>query len=344
MKKLSRFPKLKKLVYFFIPRFTRMRLLWTLETFKFLFKNKLLVPRTKSDYMFAEDFSCYWENLSVSAQNSVRQKLLRNLDSLSIETVNNFIKRQSYIASHNILEQSNIFTKEEIEQQRECSRTIQKITRKMSHYNFSLLSSECFYGLSGLRWLPSKVKKEKLENGIFIDVGAFEGDTSIFLSMNFNPKHIYAFEPENKNFEILKNNCKLKYSNTIIPIKAGLSNQAGKAHITSNGGESHLSQNGLDQELELLIFDDFWREFHPKEKIALIKMDVEGAEIQALKGMEQAINAYRPVLAISIYHKAEDFFTIKPWLENICPEYKFMIRKASPFSLTGETMLLAYID
>lgn len=72
-------------------------------------------------------------------------------------------------------------------------------------------------------------------------------------------------------------------------------------------------------------------------------MDIEGEEMKALLGSDQIIRRDKPVLAISIYHKPEDFFNIKPWLQSICPDYKFIIKKAHPFSFDRETMLLAYL-
>jgi len=67
-------------------------------------------------------------------------------------------------------------------------------------------------------------------------------------------------------------------------------------------------------------------------------------ETKALIGAVETIKEFEPVLAISIYHNPEDFFLIKPWLEKICPSYKFIIKKANPFSLSHEVMLLAYTE
>lgn len=333
----------KRIIYFFIHRFTRTRIHWFLETLKFFQKNKNLVPRNGNEFLVAEGFRTYFESLGTEGQLEARNKLVQNLDMLSIESVDNFIKRQLYIANHNILEQGKLFTQLEIEQQKECSEVIHEITNKMSPYHFSFLPSECFYGMSGLRWLPIGITN-KIKNGVFIDVGAYEGDTAVFLAMNFNPSQVYAFEPEAKNFQILSKNARILGHNIIIPINSGLSDHEGTTHITSNEGESHLSTDKKDQEIKLTAFDYFWPKQNNQDKITLIKMDIEGAEMQALRGLEKTIIKDKPVLAISIYHNASDFFTIKPWLENICPDYKYIIRKASPFALTGETMLVAYID
>ena len=60
-----------------------------------------------------------------------------------------------------------------------------------------------------------------------------------------------------------------------------------------------------------------------------IKMDIEGSELRALKGAEQSIHKYRPKLAISIYHRPEDIFTLPDLLLSYHPDYKFYLRHYS---------------
>jgi hypothetical protein len=68
-------------------------------------------------------------------------------------------------------------------------------------------------------------------------------------------------------------------------------------------------------------------------------MDIEGAELNALKGAEQIIKRYKPKLAICIYHKPEDIWTIPNLLLEFVPDYQFYIRH---YSLTCfETVLYA---
>lgn len=56
------------------------------------------------------------------------------------------------------------------------------------------------------------------------------------------------------------------------------------------------------------------------------KMDIEGAEQKALEGAKNIIRAYRPKLAISIYHKADDFYKIPLCIHELVPEYQFYVR------------------
>lgn len=335
---------LKQIAYFFIGRYTRTRIFWRAQTCKFIWENKLLSIRSESELAMANAFRAYWEKLSDLERSEVREKLIKDLNPQSVEAVDQFIKRHLYIANHNLLEQATLFSDLEISEQKECSLDIQRLAKRMKAYQFSFLPSECFYGLSGLRWLPQNIV-ERLQGGIFVDAGAYEGDTAVFFKEKFKLQHLYAFEPDNKNYQILEHNCQIAGQESFTLIQAGLSDQPGTAHLSSQGGESRISNNENDQVMPLLKLDDYWQNhIGPDRKISLIKMDIEGAEISALQGMENIIREQKPVLAISIYHRPEDFFTIKPWLETLCPQYKYIIKKASPFALTGETMLLAYID
>jgi hypothetical protein len=57
-----------------------------------------------------------------------------------------------------------------------------------------------------------------------------------------------------------------------------------------------------------------------------IKMDIEGSEMEALKGAASTIKNRKPCLAISVYHKPEGIVTIPAFLQNLVPEYKFYLR------------------
>ena len=75
--------------------------------------------------------------------------------------------------------------------------------------------------------------------------------------------------------------------------------------------------------------------------VGFIKMDIEGAELEALRGAEKSLLRDKPLLAICIYHKAGDMLAIMDYLHTLIPEYHFWVRHYSPFSY--ETLLYASI-
>ena len=70
-------------------------------------------------------------------------------------------------------------------------------------------------------------------------------------------------------------------------------------------------------------------------------MDVEGFEIETLKGAQKIIKSLKPKLAISIYHKPLDFYEIPLYIKSLMPDYKFKIRQHD-FGFY-DTVLYAYI-
>lgn len=71
-----------------------------------------------------------------------------------------------------------------------------------------------------------------------------------------------------------------------------------------------------------------------KKPVDMIKLDIEGAEANAILGMKDIIHKNKPVLAICIYHKQDDFITLPKFILSIVPEYKIFFRQylLTPFS------------
>ena len=75
--------------------------------------------------------------------------------------------------------------------------------------------------------------------------------------------------------------------------------------------------------------------------VGLIKVDIEGAEPLFLEGAKQTIIKQRPVLLLSIYHSAHDFFELKPLIESWGVKYKYRIYKPAIETATLEILLIA---
>ena len=75
--------------------------------------------------------------------------------------------------------------------------------------------------------------------------------------------------------------------------------------------------------------------------VDMIKLDIEGAEANALFGMQNIIRKYKPVLAICIYHKQDDFIKLPKLVLDLVPEYKLYFRQylLTPFSTVMYAMI-----
>lgn len=116
-------------------------------------------------------------------------------------------------------------------------------------------------------------------------------------------------------------------------IPKGLWSKAGVLRFRSQGRGGSITANG-EMSVEVESIDYF-----VKEPVTFIKLDVEGAEYQALLGAEHTIASYKPKLAICTYHKLEDIWELPSLIHEMNPEYRFYLRHYS--FAENETVLYA---
>lgn len=157
------------------------------------------------------------------------------------------------------------------------------------------------------------------DNEVFIDVGGYDGFTSEeFIKRCTNYKSVHIFEPEEKNIFSAKK--RLKHFKNINFYEIGLSNKKETLRFDISGSSSKISENG---EIEICVdrLDDVL-----KEKPTFIKMDIEGAESFAIEGAKETIKNHHPKLAISVYHKKNDFWKIPEQIFAIREDYDLYLR------------------
>jgi FkbM family methyltransferase len=140
---------------------------------------------------------------------------------------------------------------------------------------------------------------------------------------------VYAFEPLPSHVKIVEYNIAQNLlGDRITVISAGVgseSNQVAKAHhLFSQVTHPGFQILGNEDQFPVVSIDDYVDE-SKISKIDFIKMDIEGFEIAALKGAAKTIEHFSPKLAISLYHKWDDFFTIPLFLKEKYPFYKFYL-------------------
>jgi len=140
----------------------------------------------------------------------------------------------------------------------------------------------------------------------FIDIGANLGYMSINASKIVGPKgKIISFEPDNTIYNLLENNISLNNVENIILNKIGLSNYNGEAsfNIATESGLSRLENKNNNLEglilqtkttIKVKTLDSFLSENNfTNLKIKMIKIDVEGHELQVLEGLFSNGNHYK---------------------------------------------------
>lgn len=169
------------------------------------------------------------------------------------------------------------------------------------------------------------------EKEIFIDAGGFDGlTTQRFMEWCKGNGYSYIFEPDKRNRVFIKNNLKQNLDYETVP-KALWSRTASLAIDAKGNFASTVSELDRDRDknpkeyIESISLDEFVHD----RKITYIKMDIEGAETEALKGAERVIREQRPKLALSIYHRAEDIWEIPSLILQYCPDYQFYLRHYS---------------
>lgn len=187
-------------------------------------------------------------------------------------------------------------------------------------------------------------------NEVFIDAGAYVGDTlEQFVWNNIGAFHkIYAFEPGERQYKamlIRVNRLVNEWAidkDKIVCVKAGLGEDDSMLTYTNNDktplGSTFVScDNKHNAKVKVYALDKFLED----ERITLIKADIEGFEMEMLRGARNSIKKWRPKLAISIYHKPEDLFTIPTFIHSLVPEYKMAIRHHA--STLVDTVLYCWI-
>ena len=175
------------------------------------------------------------------------------------------------------------------------------------------------------------------DNEVFVDVGAYTGDTILnYINSYGKYKHIYGYEITLDSIKIMQNNLK-DYDNIIIKRKA-LSDTRNDFFINSNEASASantLSNFGSDKVSSVTLDEDI------KEKVTLIKMDIEGGEEKALIGAINHIKKDTPKLLISVYHNHDDLWKIPKLINTINDNYKFYLRYFGNKYYPTEVVLMA---
>jgi FkbM family methyltransferase len=314
-----------------------------------LWDDKFSLNSTDKQYLAwrYKDFSL----INISKNNI--SELLRGLDEESITTVNIILSRLDKICkvirstiNPDIKFKLDIFTQKEKE--------YIKYLKETFFMNILKIKDNCFYydhyflPVNGFTVSVFISKHEihliqnmdKIKNKDIIDVGGWIGDSALILSQ-FTNKCVYSFEAVKQNYENILKTIDFNNLNNVKPILSALGSHEGVIYIEdSNSGSFTIDKETKKSEtVKLDTLDNFVNQYDLD--IGLIKVDIEGAECDFLKGAVNTIKKFKPVLLLSIYHSIDDFFNIKPLIESWNLGYSFKIRKPIDGGIISETLLIA---
>lgn len=301
----------------------------------------------------SESSGNFEEIFSLPSFPELERKLFKHLDAKSKAVVSLILKRvrkflnnnqTSFLNSYDEISRLNrAYEQKRLSLKKESDGfSYGKYLLSRAHFN-----NEIFFDKYFIEEFSQKTLQKNIKNKNIIDVGGFIGDTAVVFS-DYTNKNVYVFEPVESNYNDLLKTIQLNQSEKILPFKTALGSEKKECVINiyeptgvgSTIREDICASSVLKKEkIDVIPLDDFVE--RENLEVGLIKVDIEGAEQDFLKGAINTIKAQKPALLIAIYHSGYDFFSIKSQIDDLNLGYKFKIRKAAKNRLIEDTVLIA---
>ena len=193
--------------------------------------------------------------------------------------------------------------------------------RRSGHYSRALDpdASTQYMDLSVAGW-------EMPKNYCAVDGGAYDGGSiDEWIAGGLTPGRVLAFEPDPENFEKLSSRLRaFRRAHAVegFAWPSGLGSANGMQRFSGGAGEASRIDDGGDTTISVVVGDDVVA----GARVDLIKLDVEGAEPDALLGLRRTIREWQPLLAISAYHTMAHIWELPSLINSIEPGYRFDLR------------------
>ena len=200
---------------------------------------------------------------------------------------------------------------------------------------FALVYGQYYFSRNGV-----SIRPEPGDHAI--DAGAFTGESTIHFSKSVGPQgRVYAFDPVENHLEVCRLNFSRPGHENIVLFPYAVGEQSVDAPTVrvaeynpgyrASSSEEPMAMRRIDD----LVIDG------KIPRIDFLKMDVEGSEMAALRGCESSIRRFRPKLALSIYHKPNDFFDIINYVHGLDLGYSLFVDHHTIYE--EETVLYAKV-
>jgi FkbM family methyltransferase len=175
---------------------------------------------------------------------------------------------------------------------------------------------------------------------IVVDAGACYGDTALDFAHRVGPNgHVFSFEVLRTNQDLTEANFRQNVDLTNVTLVRCALGSKDRSGAAPNGP---LNPGYIAQGTEPMRSLDAMVAEGVIPRVDFLKMDIEGAESDALLGATATIRQFRPRLAISIYHRPEDYYTIREFIRKQVRSYRFYLDNYTISD--GETVLYATCD
>ena len=171
-----------------------------------------------------------------------------------------------------------------------------------------------------------------------VDAGGCFGDTAVAFSQSVHPEgHVYSFEIVASHLRLLRHNLAQNNVQNATVLPFGLSDcdrEGANPEVAPSPG-FQLTEAAPSRTLDSLVADG------SVKRVDFLKMDIEGSEMAALRGAVGTLQQFRPKLAISIYHRPEDYFQIPEFIHGLGVGYQMYLENYTISD--GETVLYAHV-
>jgi len=198
--------------------------------------------------------------------------------------------------------------------------------KKRLHDNFYMLLNPTEHIQQQLFWygyyekeLGDLLKKTVKPGDVFLDLGANIGYFSLLVANNSPSVRVISFEPVASLFQNMNDNISLNNIKNISTVNAAVGEISGEEELfvsaPDNLGMSSFHQpenySGNKERVKVVSIDD-WFKTSRLPKIDLIKLDIEGSELGALKGMKGVLQKEKPILIVEVNPETLSMFNLKP--------------------------------
>ncbi len=277
----------------------------------------------------------FWNYQRAHDMFPIMAQLKQGLDPVSVQYIDyhELLMNAAYVSEMTLVDRAAQWTNVD-------KRLMQRHAHMLKSETFAFLKgttvdfSSQFTNFYGMYDLPIEVLQQ-VNGKAIIDGGAYIGD-SIHLFRNlFGKSQIYSFEPVKSTFETLSKIFQADAAQgKVIPINKGLGAKAGTLRIShtrpANDALASLKVDynvkDLYEEVEVTTIDQEVKERNLQ--VGLIKLNVEGFETEAIKGALHTIREQKPLLVISVGMMPQEFYELKPFIEQLNLGYKFALRRS----------------